>query len=71
MQRKDSDTRSRVGSAGHARGEAAAYVLAVVAWAALGLVYKPILSMIVSPLWMVLMVVVLPRALGRLRKSPR
>lgn len=46
----------------------AAYVLALVLWAALGIFYLPILSMILTPVWMVFFVSVLPRWLARLRR---
>ncbi|MGQ0625125.1 MAG: hypothetical protein ACT4PP_10830 [Sporichthyaceae bacterium] len=46
----------------------AAYVVALVLWAALGMVYLPILSMILAPVWMVFFVSVLPRWIARLRR---
>jgi hypothetical protein len=46
-------------------GEIARYAVAVLGWAALGIWYKPILSMVLAPFWMVLVAVVLP---GRLRR---
>lgn len=45
----------------------ATYVVALGAWAALGVLFLPLLSMILTPVWMVLVVSVLPRALRRLR----
>lgn len=47
------------------------YVVAIGVWAAVGLVYLPILSMILTPVWMVLWVSVVPRLVARARgKAP-
>jgi hypothetical protein len=48
-----------------------AYAVALAVWAAVGLVYLPILSMILTPVWMVLWVSVVPRAVQRLRGRAR
>lgn len=50
---------------GHPHGELLAYALAIVVWAALGVVFKPALSMVLSPFWMVLCISVIPRLLRR------
>jgi hypothetical protein len=63
---------SVVGGAGAVRRrEAATYALAVLVWAALGIWYKPILSMVLAPVWMVLFVSIIPARLGRRRERPR
>lgn len=46
----------------------AAYVVALVLWAGIGIFYLPILSMILTPVWMVFVISVLPRWLARLRR---
>ncbi len=50
------------------------YAVAALVWAGLGLIYLPILSMILTPVWMVLWVSVVPRLVTRIRgreRSPR
>lgn len=42
------------------------YIVACVVWILVGVFYLPILSMVLTPLWMVLFVSVLPRVLPRL-----
>lgn len=49
----------------------AAYVVAIGAWAALGVFYLPILSMVLTPLWMVLVVSVVPRRVRRAFRGHR
>jgi hypothetical protein len=60
-----------IGGATTARREIVKYVVAVLGWAALGIWYKPILSMVVSPVWMVLVVSIVPRQWSRLRGRAR
>lgn len=47
------------------------YAVALGVWAGLGLFYLPILSMILTPVWMVLWVSVVPRAVDRVRGRAR
>jgi hypothetical protein len=46
------------------------YGAAILSWAALGVWWKPALSMVLAPVWMVLLVAVLPARLSR-RRGPR
>lgn len=46
------------------------YGAAILAWAALGIWWKPALSMVLAPAWMVLLVAVLPARVSR-RRRPR
>jgi hypothetical protein len=46
----------------------AAYLLALAVWSVLGMYYVPVLSMILTPLWMVLWVSLVPRWVTRLRR---
>jgi hypothetical protein len=43
---------------------------AILSWAALGIWWKPALSMVLAPVWMVVLVAVLPARLAR-RRRPR
>lgn len=48
-----------------------AYAVALGSWAVVGLFYLPILSMILTPVWMVLWVSVVPRLVQRARGRAR
>ena len=54
-----------------ARWEIAVYALAILGWAALGIWYKPILSMVLAPFVTPFLVAYLPRQLARLRERAR
>jgi hypothetical protein len=53
------------------RWEMAVYALAILAWAALGIWYKPILSMFLAPFVMPFLVAYLPHRLSRLQGRAR
>jgi hypothetical protein len=53
------------------RWEVAVYTIAILGWAALGIWYKPILSMVLAPFVTPFLVAYLPHQLARLRGRAR
>ena len=53
------------------RVDAAIVLLAVLTWAALANIWRPALRLELAPVWMILFLAVLPRAVSRLRRSRR